>query len=113
MAKSWQARQMVPGKDTLSTMAMHYGITHGTIIEVVRQADVQVIREDGFLGFLGLVDTKARLDGTLRNRNRKVAGWSDGQVGVNPETTKLTRPAIIAVAQWKFQQDDQENGSAA
>jgi hypothetical protein len=113
MTVTWQARKMVPGKDTLAVMAMHYGISTGTIIEVVLEAGADVIREDGFHGFVAMVDTKSRLDGTLRNRHRKVAGWSDGQVGVNPETTKLTRTAIRAVASWKFKHDDEENGSAA
>lgn len=113
METSFKARQMVPGRDTLSTMAMHYGISNTTIMEVVREASADVIRADGFHGFLNLVSTNQRLDGTPRNRNRKVLGWSDGEVGVNPETTKLTRTAIRAVAAWKWRQDDPENGSAA
>ena len=114
MAQSWMARQMVPGKDNLSTMAMHYGIGTGTIIEVIRDSGAGVIRADGHKGSLILVGSKERLDGTLRNRNRKVTGWDDGQIGVDPATTILTRPAILAVADWKIeQQEDEENGSAA
>jgi hypothetical protein len=113
MTVTWKARKMVPGKDTLAVMAMHYGISTGTITEIVLEAGADVIREDGFRGSVTMVDTKSRLDGTLRSRNRKVAGWSDGQVGVNPETTKLTRTAIRAVVSWKFKHDDEENGSAA
>jgi hypothetical protein len=69
----WTARKMVPGKDTLSVMAMHYGITTSTIIEVVRTADADVIREDGFHGFLAAVKNGLR--------GRPKLGWSDGQVG--------------------------------
>lgn len=102
MAQSWKARQMVPGKDNISTMALHYGLKSTDVQQVCREAGVDLVREDGFRGTLAMVDSKVTLAGQPRNRNRKVLGWSDGQVGVNPETTKLTRSAITSVARWAF-----------
>jgi hypothetical protein len=36
----------------------------------------------------------------------KVYGWEDGMIGVDPATTKLTKPAIKAVSSWKHHQDE-------
>lgn len=104
MSESWKARKMVPGKDTISTMALHYGTNTSTLIEAIRASEAEVIRADGHQGSLALVGTKQRLDGTERNRNRKVLGWADGQIGVDPNTTKLTKAAIFAVVAWKVAQ---------
>lgn len=104
MSESWKARKMVPGKDTISTMALHYGTNSGTLIEVIRVSGADVIRDDGYKGPLVRVHSRAKLDGTLRNRNRNVLGWGDGKVGVNPAFTLLTTAAIRAVAQWKIEQ---------
>lgn len=105
MEQSWKARPMVPGKDTLSVMAMHYGLTPKTIVEVVRESGADVIRVDGFRGNLTLVGTRERLDGTPRNRSRKVLGWSDGLAGAtDPSTIKLTRAAIREISRWAVAQ---------
>lgn len=106
---SFKARQMVPGQDNVSTMALHYGLRPTDILHICREAGVLLIREDGFKGLVVEVATKTTLAGEPRNRNRKVLGWSDAQAGVNPDTTKLTRPAIMAVARWKHENTDYEN----
>lgn len=93
MSDSWKARKMVPGKDTINTMALHYGTTPATLREVIRKAKAEVIREDGFQGTFTLV--------------KKATVWSDGQVGVDLATTKLTKAAILAVVQWKISLDEE------
>jgi len=100
---SFKARQMVAGRDNVSTMALHYSLKPTDILRACREAGVPLIREDGFRGLVVEVATKTTLAGTPRNRNRNVLGWSDGQVGVNPDTTKLTRLAIFTIARWAFQ----------
>ena len=116
MVKSWKARKMVPGKDTLSIMAMHYGLSPSKARDIIISAGVKVIREDGFKGKLlvfGKRNVSAIVVGLsprLMNQ-RRVTGWEDGLIGVELATTKLTRPAIRAVAQWKFLQDDAKKGS--
>ncbi len=106
MQQSWKARKMVPGKDTLSTMALHYGISDVAIRDIILQLGVEVFREDGFRGTLEMVVTQEASSGQTRNRNRKVIGWSDGQPGVNISTTKLTKQAIMTVARWKIEHQD-------
>jgi hypothetical protein len=91
MTASWVARKMIPGRDTVSVMAMHYGLRPNQVRDVIKEAGVEVIREDGFKG-------------TLVKKSRGTA-WSDGQVGFDPETTKLTRTAIMTVARWKIEKD--------
>lgn len=103
MQRSWKARKMIPGRDTLDTMAMHYGITTVAIRNILFNAGADLIREDGFRGQLKMV---APQETSLRSRPRKVLGWSDGQVGIDTDTTKLTRSAIDAVVQWKIQNED-------
>lgn len=98
MSDSWKARKMVPGKDTISTMALHYGTTPATLREVIKQAGVEVIREDGFKGALATVKSVSH--------KSRVIGWSDGVPGVDSSTTKLTRAAISAVVQWKIEQSE-------
>lgn len=88
---------MVPGRDTLSTMALHYGITHSEIRQIVENAGVPVIREDGFRGTI----TPVRNGHVGRPR----LGWSDGRVGVDVETTRLTKLAIREVSLWKHRQN--------
>lgn len=95
--QSWKARQMVPGQDTISIMAMHYGFKPSQVRDIIKAAGVEVIREDGFKGQLVSV------------KGSRTPGWSDGQVGVDPATTKLTRPAIKAVADWAWRKSE-ENG---
>lgn len=97
MEESWKARKMVPGEDTLSIMAMHYGLKPNVVRDVVKQAGVEVIREDGFTGTLTMV--------TSRVAKRRVIGWSDGQEGVDPDTTKLTEVAIKTISLWKHEND--------
>jgi hypothetical protein len=97
---SFKARQMVPGKDTLSVMAMHYGLKPSTVRDIIKSANVPVIREDGFKGEIIMV--------SYAPGKRKVLGWSDGQVGIDPDKTKLTKPAIMAVAHWKFLQSEND-----
>jgi len=107
--QSWLARQMKPRKDNIATMALHYGLTPTDIQNVVLEAGAELVREDGFVGKLEMVVSKITLSGEPRNRSRKVIGWSDGEAGVNSETTKLTRDAITAVAKWKHIITDYEN----
>lgn len=97
MEQSWKARKMVAGQDTLSVMAMHYGLEPRVVRDVVMQAGVEVIREDGFTGTLIMV--------TSRAAKRKVIGWSDGQEGIDPDTTKLTEVAIKTISLWKHEND--------
>jgi hypothetical protein len=89
--QSFKARQMVPGKDTISVIAMHYGFTPSHVRDIIMKAGARVTREDGFTGTL------------LKAKTFKFAVWSDGRVGVNPAKTKLTRQAIKAVSQWAWQ----------
>lgn len=96
MESTWKARQMVAGKDTIRIMAEHYGLKPSAVRDIVKQAGVELIREDGFRGPLV--------------RKGSSYEWSDG-LRVDLETTKLTKAAILAVAQWKFQHD--EFGNAA
>lgn len=105
MEQSWKARQMVPGKDTISVMAKHYGLRPSVVRDIVKTAGVQVIREDGFRGTLTMVIVDEAVIGQSKLRKTRLAGWSDGKVGINPATTKLTRPAIMAVARWKHEND--------
>lgn len=98
MSQSWKARKMVPGKDSIATMALHYGTTPATLREVIRKAGSKVIRDDGFKGTFVLV--------------KKATVWSDGRVGIDLATTTLTREAITAVVLWKIQQDEQPEVAA-
>lgn len=93
MSESWKARKMVPGKDSIATMALHYGTTPATLREVIRKAGAEVIRDDG----LKLTFVLAK----------KATVWSDGQVGINLATTALTKAAISAVVQWKISLDEE------
>lgn len=94
MTQSFKARQMVPSKDTIAVMALHYGLKPSTVRDVIKRARVKLIREDGFKGTLVSIPGASRVK------------WSDGVEGVDPKTTKLTRPAINAVAKWKFEQSE-------
>lgn len=105
MVQSWKARQMVPGKDTISVMAKHYGLKPSKVRDIVKEAGVQVIREDGFRGTLVMVTVDEAVIGQPKLRKTRLAGWSDGTVGIDPATTKLTKPAIMAVARWKHEND--------
>ena len=96
MTQTFTARQMVPSVDTIAVMAMHYGLKPSTVRDVIKRSGAKLIREDGFRGTLVSIPGASRVK------------WSDGVEGVNPKTTKLTRKAIMAVAQWKFQQSDHE-----
>jgi hypothetical protein len=93
VSESWKARKMVPGKDTIATMALHYGTTPATLREVIRKAGAEVIRDDG----LKLTFVLAK----------KTTVWSDGRVGVDLATTALTKAAISAVVQWKISLDEE------
>lgn len=98
--QSIKARKTVPGRDTISVIASRYGLTPRRVRDIIRVAGAEVVREDGFRG--KLVGVK---DGHV---GRPKLGWSDGQVGVDPATTKLTRAAIRAVATWKISKMDEE-----
>lgn len=98
MVKSWKARKMVPGKDTIGVMAVHYGLSPSTVIRVIKSAKAEVIREDGFRGVIRMVN-RAAGSGTSWLTN----GWSDGKFGVDPNTTRLTKSSIMAVSQWAHQ----------
>ncbi len=89
--QSWKARKMIPGKDTISVMALHYGLKPSKVRDIIKTAGADVIREDGYQG--GLV--------AISSGKTRTVGWSDGQA-VDPATTKLTRSAIKAVARWAF-----------
>ncbi len=99
--QSWKARKMVPGRDTISTMAMHYGLKPSQIRDIIMSAKSPLLREDGYRGALVMVDNRSGVG----VRKTKVIGWGDGQEGVNPDTTKLTKSAILAVAHWRLQID--------
>lgn len=106
MTQSWKARPMIPGRDTISIMALHYNLAPTKVKEVIRRAAVEVIREDGFRGTVTLVEPYNPGGGYNGRRSRKVVGWSDGEVGVNPATTKLTKAAIMAVSRWAHSQGE-------
>jgi hypothetical protein len=93
---TFKARQMKPYHDTIATMAQHYGVPVQRVREAIRETETTVIREDGHQGTLDLV----------RNGNvgRPRLGWNDGVVGIDPETTVLTEPAIKAVARKLWRQ---------
>lgn len=102
MVSSFKARQMVPGKDTIGVMAMHYGLKPSQVRDIIMQAGVQVIREDGFKSALATAK-KQIVPGA---RKTSVVVWSDGVEGVDPATTKLTKEAIMTVAKWKHEHDE-------
>jgi hypothetical protein len=99
---------MQPGHDTVDVMATHYGVTPAAVRDAIKSAGAEVIREDGYRGTLAMVAAG-------ESGKKKIVGWSDGQAGFDPTTTKLTKSAILAVARWKIQQQEQqeetENGS--
>jgi hypothetical protein len=100
MTQTFKARQMVPSRDTIAVMALHYGLKPSIVRDVIKRAGAKLIREDGFRG------TLVSIPGASRVR------WSDGVEGVDPKTTKLTRKAITAVSRWKFEQsleNDKDN----
>ncbi|HEY6020510.1 MAG TPA: hypothetical protein VIY48_11675 [Candidatus Paceibacterota bacterium] len=107
MSESWTARKMVPGKDTISVMAMHYGFKPSVVRDVIRAAGVKVIREDGFKGYLHMKTVSGSSVGKPGVRRTKVITWSDGSLGVDPATTKLTKEAIKAVAFWAFNKSNE------
>ena len=96
--QSWKARKMQPGHDTISTMAMHYGLKPKQVGNIIKTAGVDVIRQDGFRGKLVMI-RDVDMDG---KRMSPVLGWSDGEPAVDFETTRLTKAAISAVAHWKI-----------
>lgn len=104
MTQTFRARQMVPRKDTISVMALHYGLKPSDVRDIIRAAGAPVIREDGFKGYLHMTTVSGLRVGKPEAKRSKVFAWSDGMLGVNPDTTKLTRKAILAVARWKFEQ---------
>ena len=107
MTQSFKARQMVPGKDTIRVMATHYGLKPSVVRDIIMKAGVKVVREDGFRGKLADLSRGDFVVAGLSPRlmsMKKIVGWEDGTIGVDPLTTKLTRKAITAVALWKFQQ---------
>jgi hypothetical protein len=104
MTQSFMARKMVPGKDTIKVMALHYGLKPSVVRDVIRKAGVKVIREDGYRSKLVFADTRNAVVSSRTLRPSKVVGWEDGELGVDPETTRLTKAAIMAVAHWSFAQ---------
>jgi len=112
--KTWKARKMVPSKDTISVMALHYGLRPSKVRDIIKSAGVKVIREDGFKGKLVNLGGKRNaivvgLSPQLMGQ-KFIAGWEDGRIGVDPATTRLTKAAIMAVAFWKFQKDSENTG---
>lgn len=108
MPVAWKARKMVSGKDTIAVMAMHYGLRPSKVRDIIREAGAKVIREDGYKSKLVMVESEVR-SLMLGARRTKVVGWEDGSAGVDPSTTKLTKPAIMAVALWKHQHDSEND----
>lgn len=99
MVQSFKARQMQPGHDTISVMAMHYGFKPSKVTDIIKQAGAEVIREDGF---------RSKLLGAMVSKEGKgkvrAIVWTDGVIGVNPDKTRLTKDAIKAVSLWAFRQ---------
>lgn len=99
---SWVARQMVPGKDTIRVMATHYGLKPSVVTDIIRRAGAPLVREDGYKSRIHLQRTHGAVVGKPWRRQVSTPAWSDGSLGVDPTTTKLTRPAINAVADYAF-----------
>lgn len=106
----FKARKMIPGKDTISVMAMHYGLKPSKVRDIIKQAGAEVIREDGHRGRLVNLTTSMVSDasGQVTSKIRSVV-WDDCQ-SVDPMTTKLTRQSIMAVADWVLSNKLEENG---
>lgn len=99
---SWKARQMVPGKDTIRVIATHYGLKPSQVVDIARKASAPLIREDGFESRIHLQRTRGAVVGRPWRHMVSTPAWSDGSLGVDPMTTKITRPAINAVADYAF-----------
>lgn len=98
---------MVPGRDTVSVMALHYGLKPSLVRDIIKQAGVPVIRgTDGHRGTLVNLTTMmiSQAEGEVTSRLRSVV-WDDAQP-FDPETTKLTRAAIMTVARWKIENSE-------
>lgn len=106
MSESWKARKMVPGRDTIRVMATHYGLKPSDVRDIIRKAGAKVIREDGFRGYLHMTTVSGVRVGKPEVKRSKVIAWSDGSLGVDADTTKLTKEAIMAVATWAMNKTD-------
>jgi hypothetical protein len=110
MTESWTARKMVAGKDTVRVMATHYGLKPSTVLEIIKAAEAPLFREDGYRGYLHTKTLSGEAAGKPSVKRTTVMMWSDGTVGVDPLTTKLTKAAIRAVALWAWRKSNENDG---